>query len=428
MTSIPSNRRLRRVSLLLLLVAFIGIATSGWPDRASGLALTSPEHVRARLRYHITHAGSGQRDGSSWSDAGTLRHLPGFIKKARPGAEILIDGDSGPYAVTSEIAISAGGAPGRRIVIRGVSASGVSEDGATMVGRRGDSQNPKRARGSEIFRLLPGADHLLFENLNFQDIGNGAFRIGGDIKDLVIDRVTGRDVMRLVETRPSGTLTTASVTGFVLRRSRISGFSRGAVRLAGNSQGILIEDVVGDGQMQPNTSFAMGVHLKDSVHDVMIRRVVMGGSADGRKRPDKYWNGDGFATEDGVYNVTFVDTEASDNDDGGYDLKSSATRLIRTRAYGNKRNYRFWSKGIEVEDCVARDPYKRGGSGNQAQVYVTSGASVTMTGCVLTDNSSDTTVYQVSEGSQLRVIDDVVRFNSSGRYSFADANSRILED
>ncbi len=264
---------------------------------------------------------------------------------------------------------------------------------------------------------MAGADHLAFYNLEFVNIGNGAVRIGGDISDLLIDRVKGRNVRRLVESYRSGEATSASVSGLVVRRTVVDGYSKGAIRLLDNSHDILIEDVMGDSQRQDGDPFAIGVHLDDTVHDVMLRRVTMRNSHDSTKGPEGYWNGDGFATEGSVYNVTFVDTSATGSTDGGYDIKSQNTRMIRPHAADNKRNFRFWADDTVVEDCVGESPRRRGGSGSQAQVHLTSEANVVMTGCTLSDNDPGTVVYHIENGSTLTVSDDSVAMNQDAELS-----------
>jgi hypothetical protein len=87
--------------------------------------------------------------------------------------------------------------------------------------------------------------------------------------------------------------------------------------------------VYGDSERQDGDNFAIGVALSGTVHNVVLRRVAMMNSHDSS---EEYWNGDGFATERGVYNIRFEDTHASGSTDSGYDLKSTDTVLHRVRA------------------------------------------------------------------------------------------------
>jgi hypothetical protein len=58
--------------------------------------------------------------------------------------------------------------------------------------------------------------------------------------------------------------------------------------------------------------------------------------------PGTYTNGDGIASEREVDSLTISRVTVADNSDGGFDLKSTNTRLFDTVAERNYRNYRFW--------------------------------------------------------------------------------------
>jgi hypothetical protein len=112
-------------------------------------------------------------------------------------------------------------------------------------------------------------------------------------------------------------------------------------------------------------------------------------------------NGDGFATERGVYDVRLENTLATGNTDAGYDLKSSRTTLVNARAEDNKRNFRFWGPDTTVQGCTGLAPRTRGGSGSQAQVWAGANAGVTMTGCTLQDASAATIVFDLDTGARV---------------------------
>ena len=56
---------------------------------------------------------------------------------------------------------------------------------------RAENWAPGKNNGTEVFRLLNGAKHLHFSDLDFKNIGNGAFRFGGDITDIVLEDIAG---------------------------------------------------------------------------------------------------------------------------------------------------------------------------------------------------------------------------------------------
>jgi hypothetical protein len=109
--------------------------------------------------------------------------------------------------------------------------------------------------------------------------------------------------------------------------------------------------------------------------NVTFERVKVRNARDSQSQ-DSYWNGgDGFATERNDHDVTFIDCEAENCTDGGFDLKADNTRLIRPVARHNKRNYRFWDSTQEAEDLLSFDPVNVGGTGGSAHVWMNDGGA-----------------------------------------------------
>jgi hypothetical protein len=346
----------------------------------------------------ITPTGGGTRDGSSWANAGTLADLPKFIAARSTGGEIWVRGDAGTYKHSGSIAIRSGGTATSPVVIRGVDVNGTPTARPEVVGTRTAPYSPTGTDGGDVFKLYSGAKNVTFSNLAFRNEGI-VFNAGGNSSNITINDVSATNVRRFFANYLSSGETTADVTGLTMRRVKVDGFSKGVLRLENNSSGVLLEDVVGDSQRQDKDDFAMGVHLDDTAHDVTFRRVTMRNAHDSLH---EYWNGDGFATERGNYNIRFEDTLATGNTDGGYDLKSTQTTLVRARAEDNKRNFRLWGTAdVTVTGCVGLNPNKRGGSSSQAQVWVGANADVTMSGCTLTDSDPDTIVFDLDTGADV---------------------------
>ncbi|WP_052134768.1 cadherin domain-containing protein [Sphingomonas sp. 37zxx] len=344
----------------------------------------------------ITPTGAGLRDGSSIENAGTFADIPIFIAAAGPGGEIRLIADQGQYIVGSEpLSIVTGGELGAPVVIRGVDSSG-NPARAEIVGSRADPWSPGAENGEEVFRLLSGADHLQFNDLSFADIGYGAFRVGADITDLTIEHVDATNVQRFFENFVSGANTTATISGLTLRDIDVDGFSKSAIRLQYDSHDVLIEDVRGDSQAIDGDNFATGVVLDGTVHDVVLRRVSMVNAYDSVS--GGYWNGDGFATERGVYDILFEDTVAANNTDGGYDLKSSSTTLIRAVAEGNGRNFRIWANDAVLEDVVSITPVLLGGSSSRAHFWFGQNAGATLINAHAVGGGTGTVVFDAGEG------------------------------
>ena len=141
------------------------------------------------------------------------------------------------------------------------------------------------------------------------------------------------------------------------------GFSSRVVWLQYDTNNVVIERVYGDGEYQDKDGIAEGIHLDGTVHNVLIKDSTMMNSM---RSSSGYWNGDGFATERGVYGVRFENAVARGNADGGFDLKSTDTVLVNVVSEDNGRNFRLWGE-IELINPTGIDPHKHGGTGGQYQ-------------------------------------------------------------
>ena len=211
------------------------------------------------------------------------------------------------------------------------------------------------------------------------------------MSDLTIRDMQADNVAMFFQTLAAGNSSTATVSGLKIEDVEVHGFSKGVIRINYDSHDIVIDRVHGDSEHQDGDNFAMGVQLFDTAHDVLITNSIMENIRD---TTNSYWNGDGFATEGKVYNVTIADSISRGNTDGGFDLKSTNTLLIRTVAEGNARNYRIWGE-TTLQDVVGLNPEKRGGVGSQVQVEVTKSGHATVIDSTFIDAGYATAVYKV---------------------------------
>ncbi|WP_201833341.1 calcium-binding protein [Microvirga zambiensis] len=372
---------------------------------------------------YVSPTGSGTRDGSSWANAGTISSLSSFITKAGANGEVLLRADQGAYKVTGQTTIRAGGEAGAPVTIRGVDATGKSMD-AQFVGTRAADWTTGKPEGTEVFRLLAGADHLKFQNMAFENIGNGAFRIGADIRNLTLEHMQANNVRRFLEDTVSSGYASASVDGLTVRDVTIGKFSQNAIKLRYDSSNILIENVTGHGDLNTPEKYVQGIALDDTAHNVVFRNVAMH-SSNARGSSTEYWNGDGFTTETGNYNIRFENTMASGNTDAGYDLKSSSTVLINTIAEGNNRNYRFWSTSISMEGGQSLDPRYFGGSASTDHFWLADGAHAKISGGSILDRNANVTVFDLwKTGAVLEV--DGTTIDTMGKWSGLGSNSQVV--
>lgn len=179
------------------------------------------------------------------------------------------------------------------------------------------------------------------------------------IHDLRVD-----DVYRVIENAKG-----ATATDLVIRDVHATNVTRGLARFRGASSGLIENSSVVFGpvpQQPPN--LPEGLHFAEQAHDWTVRHVTIRG-ARMSMGPDRYWNGDGIATERGTHGFRFTDVTADGNSDAGFDLKGEDTYLERVSASGNARNYRFWTS-VRAGTLTVGDTVLRGGKGATAGIEI----------------------------------------------------------
>lgn len=316
-----------------------------------------------------------------------------MVKAAGPGGNVLLLADAGPYDLTGSITISSGGAAGAPVTIKGVALDGTEKD-VVINGTRPTGWDPLNPAGNEIFRISGNASNLTFENMAFNNVKN-AFHVISDVSNITIKDMSANNVERFFDDLAGGKYKTATINGLTIENVDVTNFSKGVVRLQYDTNNVVIRDVHGNSGNLDGANFAIGVHLDGTVHGVLIKDSSMGNITD---TTSYYWNGDGFATEGGVYNVRFEDTRAYGNTDAGYDLKSATTVLVNAVAEDNKKNFRLWGDETLINP-ISKNPNMRGGSGEQLHVQVMNSGAAKIIGGTFTDASNATTVIKIEGGT-----------------------------
>ncbi|HWU95466.1 MAG TPA: hypothetical protein VN029_07695, partial [Sphingomonas sp.] len=339
---------------------------------------------------YISPAGSGDKSGRDINNAASIGSLNTLIGKAGAGGEVLLLADQGDYNVTGILGITRGGTEGNPVTVRGVDSAGNAME-AHFSGSRPTDWEAGDVAGNELFKLGTGASNLVFRDLQIDNVGT-AFRVTADLANLRIEDVDASNVRRFFEDYASAPSGTATITGLTIRDVDVDGFSKAAIRLQYDTSNVLIDNVTADMAGQLGDDLPEGVHLDGTVHNVTLNKVTM---ENVQSTAGAYFNGDGFASERGVYDVRFIDTVARGNSDGGYDLKSSGTVLVRALSEENGRNYRLWAEATLI-DSVGLNPVLRGGISEQNQIWLDTAANVTVIGGRFDDAGSRTKVISSS--------------------------------
>lgn len=301
--------------------------------------------------------------------------------------------DAGAYDLTGSVSISSGGTTGAPVTIKGVAFDG-SDQNITVNGTRSEVWDPLNPAGNQVFRIGGNASNLVFENMSFTNVKT-AFQVISDVSNITVKDMAATNVERFFEDLAGGKYKTASIDGLTIENVDVTGFSKGVIRLQYDTKNVVIRDVHGDSGNIDGANFAIGVHIDGTAHGILIKDSSMGNITD---TTSYYWNGDGFATEGGAYDIRFEDTRAYGNTDAGYDLKSATTVLVNAVAEDNKKNFRLWGDETLINP-VSKNPQMRGGSGEQLHVQVMNTGAAKIIGGIFTDASNGTTVVKIEGGT-----------------------------
>jgi hypothetical protein len=351
-------------------------------------------------------AAAGNGTGDSWANAASIWQLNDLIAAAGAGGTVYVRADAGSYSFGDErVRITNGGRVGSPVTIAGVDRN-LAPMKATLVGSRtawtlpADAEAVTNVRnwsvGGDVFILRTGADYLTFTHFDFQRTGQPFHLAGSTHRGITISDCNAYNFQRFFESDPA-----TSHIDTTLRNITGTGFSKTAIRIRGESHNVLLEDIDLNSGRQDGHNFATGVECNETAHDITMRRVTAANCHDTRNsNPDRFWNGDGFASELGNYNIYREDCTSSGNTDAGYDDKGSNVTNVNCAASSNKVNFKFWGPSTTNISCRALDPKSRGGTGAQMQYYVyggdapdVSGADVLIRGGIISDNDPNTGVF-----------------------------------
>lgn len=316
--------------------------------------------------YYISPSGTGTNSGLTSEDSAPLSSLNSLISAISATTErgiINLRADLGSYSTSAFLINQSGFSADKKITIRGFNPDYTAYSKAKFVGTR---QSPWVASssntGADIIRLGSDAKNLIFEDIEFENIGNGGFRIINDTENLEFKNIKSSNSSRLFENYISGGATSATLNNIKVKFIESEGFTRGMLRFRYNSTNITLEDIYANSEQQETSGgFAMAIVFDGDGEDVEITRVSTLNSYqdDGAA----YWNGDGIAIEEDVLGTNINYAYSANHTDSGFDIKGANTTLYRAISQGNKRNFRIWNN-ITCRMCESYTPVHRGGTGD----------------------------------------------------------------
>ncbi|MFK4809966.1 right-handed parallel beta-helix repeat-containing protein [Devosia sp. ZW T5_3] len=401
---------------------FLAAATGLVASQAAGRVLAA-----SNVAY-VTPNGQG--NGTSWEDAASITNLPALIKMVGAGGLIALLAD-GQYKVDKPIEIF--GDSGGEVTIFG-SSRNLGPRTARIVGtRRGWTSgkvNASQFGGNTLFELGQNGSNLRLANLDIRNMGRVLDMSDRRARNITIENVAFTNIRDGIYTNGGSAISNVTIRNFSGR-----GFSKKAIRFHGRCSNWLVENCELDSGQQYGDSFAVGIECHDSANGL---RVVGGFTANCMEQHndgDKYWNGDGIASERGNSNILIQNHRSYGNSDGGYDLKSEGTKLVNCVSQDNKRNYRIWGgtgrRPVELQGCSSIAPRNRGGVGDTHHMWLRGAegnerwaASVVWSNGVLAGGSNDIAIYAEGANVAVHLVDtDTSRLSKSTKLFSATAES-----
>jgi len=378
-------------------------------NKVSSTPTTPVESTSYKVAY-VAPTARGTGDGSTTANAsGGLTSIVPLLDAGFNDIRLL--SNSGAFAEAA-VDIKRKGSATFPILIRGVGADGVTLARALISGARVSPYDSAEATsGGPVFRFYEGWGQIKFSHVDFEKVEECfTFRAPGSAFTLEKSDATN---VRWGVSQPSGLVPAATVSGMTLRDVKVNGYSRSAFRMRYDTNNILCERVYADSQRNDGDSFTMAFVCDDTVHDAKFIDCDAHNNIQTRKGTvlltgADYWNGDGFVSEAGAYNLEYTRCKSSGSTDGGFDLKHNNVlgTLVLTdcESWNNKRNYRIWRSDAKLVRCVARNPIKEGGSGTGLNIWIGEGSmNVLATNCILEEQLNNYAMFGINANSSLTI-------------------------
>lgn len=177
--------------------------------------------------------------------------------------------------------------------------------------------------------------------------------------------------------------TAAVVRNLDISNLTVTNTLREGIRIQGDVNGVTVKNFslkqAATPTIAPDLPTGIAIHKGTNIQ-------ISDGTASGFQMVTTgYPNGDGISAEGAVSNLTISRVKASDNSDGGFDLKSSNTALYDLTAERNYRNYRFWSS-VKAGTLTSVDP-------SNAHVWAGSGADVVIDNLIVSSTTKAVVLY-----------------------------------
>lgn len=356
---------------------------------------------------YLSPGGTGSRSGIDANNTKPASVLQTEIAKMQPGDTIWL---------------TAGTYTNARLSIVG---SGTALAPKTIRGLADSSGNLPRFEGTYNFAQSAQATDYLFKFVNYNDAETSHWVIRdfevenhGFVFDmpLVGTSFTLRQNIlfeNIAMARIEDAIRIRNASNITVRSCAAESYCKKAFRIGNYSRFITFEDCLADALLDntgnpyaiPTRAIPVGFgsdappHDSGAIHDLRFIRCEARNNRYGPQGSSNYWNGDGFSTERGVYNVTYSHCIGVGNHDGGWDDKAVNVIYENCIALRNKRGFRSWSN-VTLMNCLSVFNVKWGGSSSAAGSWI---GSDTGTGAIYRSTFHNNESAQVREENGLPV-------------------------
>ncbi|MDQ8197067.1 malectin domain-containing carbohydrate-binding protein [Pelagicoccus enzymogenes] len=380
------------------------------------LALPALLHA---VDYYVTPSGAGTQDGSDWANAYDQDQIDSLVDSTLPGDRVLLG--SGTYTIPS-LSINSSGTAGSPKGLIGVDTGG----GLPLFQGTFDVNN----NASSHFIRIPGAAHYWeIKNLRFKDqpfvitlTRNGTtdtLRTNLVFENLHFDTI--EDAIRLY-----------NASDILVKDCTVIRHTKKAFRIGDHSSFVTFDscftDCNGGDLSFPSRSIPNGFAADDTdgepiIHDITFRDCVAINNGYSQSS-GSYWNGDGFSTERGAYNIFYIRCKAYGNNDAGFDNKASYITYQDCVSAGNSRGYRHWADNGQMFNCVASFNSKKGGTGSSYGLWVSgNGGEITVDFSTMHGAGHGVTV----ENGGTATISDSILSTTSSSSVFASSIANLID-
>ena len=339
--------------------------------------------------YYFTPTGAGEQTGTSWDTAYSKKAIQTVLsEQVKPGDRIMLGSGTYtrlPYINNTLLVVARGGRPGKPIAIEGVD---TGEGLPVIRGAWKETNIRYHAHSATAISLRKDVSHVEIKGLRIENCQHGIRTSGGNrsirIEDVAIARCREGFIFN-------------GLIDSTLSRCQIVRYTKRGIRFEAECKSVTVRDVLADANAGdaawPLEGFPFGFAVEDEASNEGFRFIrCVARNNQHEQGPKDYWNGDGFVVEPAAQDVSYVDCEAYDNTDGGWDDKSTAPLFTNCIAARNKRGFRIWNLGGSLEkparliNCLS--VYNASGGGIGSSVGLWTRGTVIIEHCTFHQNAT----------------------------------------